>query len=233
MHTVVHTIKYILYVYINIHIWICTAYLCHTQTCVHICTYVYNILLKTIQSKTKKTKKISFSSILAKIVPHSFQWENLTALITEMPLKNGYFVQPLRNGVDEFIPCMKTKGVEVQPIPALNVRKFIASWHPMTSSHRIAAAPTSMAGAASGECSEKKKLRPCHMEETALPAAESRFKGGRHGVSNLATKGGPPTPKKKALTVYCIHVVLLGAPKKMARKYGFHWFFSNPENKWS
>ena len=131
----------------------------------------------------------------------------------------GWWVYPLYENTGSWSPAHPTKT---------NVRKFVASWHPMTSSHPIAAASTSMAGAASGECSEKKKLRPCHMEETALPAAESRFKGGRHGGFQLGNKRWAP-PKKKALTVYCIHVVLFGAPKKMAENMGFAGFFQTPK----
>ena len=151
--------------------------------------------------KNEKTKTISFSSILGELqgpqlVPHSFQWEILTALMTETPL-NPY-------GIGLMSLSLIWKQWELRSSPSQ--RKKCSKICSLMTSHDISPSSprTSMAGAASGECSEKKKLRPCHMEETALPAAESRF-GGKTWGFQREQKGGPPSQKKKHL-LYSVYM---------------------------
>ena len=165
--------------------------------------YIYQSI-ETIQSKIKNKNDLFFVHIgwtsRAPISPSFLPVRNSHRLDDRNSFKQWILLNPYGIGLMSLSLIWKPMGSWGPAHPSeKNVRKFVASWHPMTSSHR-SSPPTSMAGAASGECSEKKKLRPCHMEETALPAAESRFRGEDMGVPTWNKTVGHP-PKKKALTV--------------------------------
>ena len=140
--------------------------------------------------------------------------------------------KPLWNWVDEFIPYMKTQGVEVQP----SHQKKCSKIRSLMTSHDIIPSNRSRL-----HLDGRRRLRRMQPKRRSCGLATWRklrclrqkvvLRGKTWGFPTWEQKVGPPQKKSTNCILYTCGAIR--GTKKNGRKYGFRWFFSNPESKWS